>query len=81
MSSVREELASFNQFATERLSEATSEPSFEQLFIEWQDRHEKESIHEAIRRGIADVDAGRVVSARESLAELDAEFGFDDDEV
>ena len=81
MSSVREELASFNKFASERLSEATSEPSFAELYIEWQDRHEKDSVHEAIRRGIADVDAGRVVPAREFLAELDAEFGFDDDEV
>ncbi len=79
MASVREEVDSFHRYAAARLSDEGPEPSFAELYLEWQDRHERESINRAIRAGIADVDAGRVYPARAAMEEIRKEFDLDDE--
>ena len=76
MSATRDQLESFQKFAAERLAAGGVEPSFDELLIEWQDLHDREEINEAIRRGIADADAGRHQPAEQVMAELREEFGF-----
>jgi len=67
---------SFYQFASKRLVTTDVEPSFDELLIEWQDLQEREEINEAIRRGIADANAGRHKPAEQVMAELREDFGF-----
>lgn len=76
MSATRDQLESFQQFAANRLATADVEPSFDELLIEWQDLQEREEINEAIRRGIADFEAGRHESAEKVMADLREEFGL-----
>ncbi len=76
MSRVREDLESFHQFAVNRLAERAPVISLTELFAEWYDLRERESVNEAIREGLADVAAGRVVPAREAVQEIRKEFGF-----
>ena len=76
MTTTREELESFHQFAAKRLAIGAAEPSFDELLIEWQDLQDREAINEAIRRGIADLDAGRHEPAEQVMAALREEFGF-----
>lgn len=79
MSSVREEVESFNRFANARLADGGAEPSFAELYLEWQVRQERESVNQAIREGIADVSAGRVYPARAAMAEILKELELDDE--
>lgn len=76
MTSTRDELERFQQFAADRLATAASEPSFDELFLEWQDRRERETVNQAIRRGLADADAGRHEPIEQAMAAIREEFGF-----
>jgi len=76
MSSIREDLDSFNQFAAERLAGGAPAASLDELFMEWHDRRARDEINQAIRRGLADVDAGRFRPADEAMEAIRAEFGF-----
>ncbi len=76
MSSVRDDLESFHQFAIARLAGSASAASLDELLMEWQDLRDRESINEAISQGLAEIAAGRVISAREAMEELRKEFGF-----
>jgi hypothetical protein len=79
MSSIREELDSFNQFAAERLAAGDAAASLDELFVEWLDRHARAEIDAAIRRGLADIDAGRHKPADEVNESIRQEFGFADE--
>ena len=76
MATVREELESFHRFAAERLESETTEPSFGELLVEWQERRERDSVNAAIRRGLADVEAGRVEPSDQAMESIRQEFGF-----
>ena len=76
MASVREEVESFHQFAKSRLAKGGPEPSLAQLYIEWQHFHEQESVDEAIRRGLDDIEAGRFRPADEVTESIRERFGF-----
>lgn len=67
MASIREELDSFHRFAIERLSAGEPASNLDELFMEWHDTQSREEINEAIRRGLADADAGRHKSVEESF--------------
>jgi hypothetical protein len=67
------DLLALRSFIDEQLS-GESVPSVDEVLARWEyenesDEERRESL-EAIRRGLADVEAGRVMPAREAVAEL-----------
>jgi hypothetical protein len=76
MATTREELESFRQYAARRLKDGESEPSLDDLLMEWADTRDREAINEAIRRGLTDVDAGRHEPADQAMEKIRSEFGF-----
>ena len=58
MSVTQDELLEFNKYATEKLRAGHAD-SLEELLLEWRLVRERNEVNAAIRRGIADVDAGR----------------------
>ena len=76
MSSTREDLESFHQFAAARLTSGASASSLDDLFMEWRDLHAREEINRAIRQGLADADAGRSTPADEAMETIRQQFGF-----
>jgi hypothetical protein len=76
MSSVREDLDSFLQFAAEQMAAGESAASLDELFMRWQDRREREEINQAIRHGLADVNDGRYEPADRAMETIREEFGF-----
>jgi hypothetical protein len=61
------ELAEFNRYAIERISSGGAE-SMPELFREWLDACSAADVDDAIREGIADVDAGRTRPFSQSQA-------------
>ena len=51
----RDDIQDFNRFVDERLANGGAD-SLRELVVEWEERQE---VNAAIRRGIADIDAGR----------------------
>jgi hypothetical protein len=76
MPTTREELESFHEFAARRLKDASSDLSLDDLLMEWADSRDRAAINEAIRRGLADVDAGRHEPADQALEKIRQEFGL-----
>lgn len=76
MATVREELESFHQYAAERLAVSKVEPSLEELLMEWTNRHDRPQINAAIRRGLADVAAGRFEPVDTAMEKIRKEFGI-----
>lgn len=68
------DLKAFRDFADDRLANGGADLTLDEALALWeyenQPEAEREETLEAIRRGFADVDAGRVRPAREALAEL-----------
>ena len=59
MSTVREDLERFQHFVDERLARESEDTSLDELFGQWQDSLSREE-NTAFRRGLADVNAGRL---------------------
>lgn len=76
MSTVREDLASFQHFVDDQLAHGNSDASLDELFDQWQDSQSREEINAAIRRGLADADAGRCQDAFEAMAEIRRDLGL-----
>lgn len=76
MATTREELESFHKYAAGRLSDHSSEPSLDDLLMEWADCRDRAMINDAIRNGLADIDAGRHKPADQVMEEIRKEFGF-----
>ncbi len=79
MSIVHEELAGFHRFAEDKLRRGEAQ-SLEELFELWRIEHptddEEADVHEAIREGLKDIEAGRYRPAEEVFAEIRAKYGF-----
>ena len=76
MSAALEELELFHEFASRRLAKGGESVSLDELLMEWHDSRDRESINAAIRRGLADVDAGRYEPAEQALQKIGREFGL-----
>jgi len=76
MSTVREDLERFQHFVDERLARGNDDASLDELFDQWQDLQSRDEINAAIRRGLADVDAGRHQDAFEAMKAIRQELGF-----
>ena len=72
----KEELDHFHQFAEQAIRCSDSEVSWDELFIQWQSARERSDVNEAIREGLADVEAGRYRPAAEVMEEIRKDFGF-----
>jgi len=68
------DLKAFKGFIEQRLVEGGDEPTLVEALAQWevanQSDEELAATLEAIREGLADVEAGRVVPARQALNEL-----------
>jgi hypothetical protein len=68
------DLQAFKSFIDEQLSNGETVPTVDEVLARWEyeneSEDEREETLEAIRRGFADVAAGRVTRAREAVAEL-----------
>ncbi len=73
------DLHAFKSFIEEQLAGATV-PTVEEVLARWeyenQSDEEREETLCAIRRGFADVDEGRVIPARDAVAELRRKYNL-----
>ncbi len=79
MSTTHDLLAAFQQFAHRKVDAGEAE-SLEELFDLWRLEHptaeEQAEVHEAIRQGIADIEAGRFRPANEVMQERRAKYNL-----
>ena len=68
------DLYAFKSFIDEQLAQGEDIPTVEEVLARWDYENESDleraETLEAIRRGLADVEVGRVMPAREAVAEL-----------
>ncbi|TWT30245.1 hypothetical protein KOR34_48030 [Posidoniimonas corsicana] len=64
-----DDLNLFHQFAAARLDAAGAE-SLEQLLLLWRQECNRSDDLEAVRRGVADAEAGRVLPVSQAFAEV-----------
>jgi ABC-type transporter Mla MlaB component len=70
------QLEAFHRFGAEQLAQTDGELSWDELLILWESRNNRASANDAIREGIADVDAGRFQPVDEALESVRQEFGI-----
>jgi len=79
MSTTHDDLAAFQNFAVQKVN-AGEASSLEELFDLWLIEHpspeEQAEVHEAIRQGLADIDAGRYRPADEVMRDLRAKYNI-----
>jgi hypothetical protein len=79
MSTTHDQLAAFQQFAHRKVDAGEAE-SLEELFDLWRLEHptaqEQAEVHEAIRQGLADIEAGRFRPANEVMQERRAKYNL-----
>lgn len=68
------DLQAFRHFVDQQLSDGGANLTLDEALDRWvrenESEEEREDTFEAIRQGLADVEAGRVMPAREAIAEL-----------
>jgi hypothetical protein len=78
MSGTLNDLAAFQNFAHQKVDAGEAE-SLDELFDLWRLEHpaaeEQTEVHEAIRQGIADIEAGRYRPVDEVMRELRGKYG------
>jgi len=70
------ELDNFHQFATHLLAGAGRRLSLEEMMVQWQTEREHADAVAAVRRGIADCEAGKLRDLAAVDAEIRSELGF-----
>ena len=70
MSVIERDLRDFEQFVIQAAAGSDDDLALEDYVCLWRARQERESTCEAIREGLDDLNAGRVRSADEVIAEL-----------
>lgn len=65
MSVTQADIAEFSQFASQQISTGGNELSLAELAMRWQADKERREAVDAIREGLADIDAGRTQDAFE----------------
>ncbi len=76
----QQQIDSFHGFATEKLGNGASDLSIDELYELWRLENptpeEQDDIHASIRRGLADVEAGRYEPAEEVMSRLREKHGI-----
>ena len=74
------DLHAFKSFVDEQLAKSEPVPTVAEVIARWEYENETEDDREetlnAIRRGFADIEAGRVMPARQAVAELRRKLGL-----
>lgn len=70
------DLDSFHQFASERITNSPLALSFDDLVVEWLSHRDRHEINAAIEEGLADVEAGRHRPASDVTDELRQKHGL-----
>jgi predicted transcriptional regulator len=76
------DLQAFRSFIHDQLANGETIPTVDEVLARWEYENENESENEreetleAIRRGLANVEEGRVVPAREALVELRRKYNL-----
>ena len=70
------ELQSFTRFVAERMESNGNDLSLEECLDQWRVAQEREETIAAVRRGVADMDAGRHRSLEEVDAAIRKKYGF-----
>jgi hypothetical protein len=77
-----DDIQAFRSFIDEQLATGDTLPTVGEILARWEfeneSQEEREEGLEALRRGLADADAGRVVPAREAIAELRRKYNLPD---
>jgi predicted transcriptional regulator len=76
MSTALQELTSFHQFALDSLRSRDEDVSLEQLLETWRAQKEREEVNAGIRRGLAEMEAGKGIPLDDFLAEFDKKHGL-----
>ncbi|TWT92314.1 hypothetical protein Pla108_41130 [Botrimarina colliarenosi] len=76
MSAPLTDLDAFYAFGRNKLAE-DGDLSLDDLLFEWDAASHHDAINEAIREGVADVDAGRTRPATQVVAETRSRYGLD----
>lgn len=66
----------FHQFATNRLKSGETKLTIDDLIIEWDSSRNRDEINDAIREGLADIEAGRTRPAAEVTEELRRKYNI-----
>jgi len=81
MASTQEQLESFHQFAQQRINVDPEALSMDELYLMWRTQNpddvELAESLEALKRGMADAQAGRTRPARDVFSDLADRFGAD----
>jgi predicted transcriptional regulator len=72
----QDQIDDFHQFATARLKSGGTELTIDDLLIEWDSTRNRDEINEAIREGLADIEAGRTRPAAEVTEELRRKYNI-----
>ncbi|MBI2825195.1 MAG: hypothetical protein HYX69_10965 [Planctomycetia bacterium] len=48
----------------------------DELFMEWSDSRSRDEVNDAIRRGLADIEAGRHQPANDAMESIRQQFGL-----
>lgn len=75
MSITQQDVIEFHEYALARVSNGGAD-SMVELFRDWLAKQEQEDVNEAIREGIADIEAGRTRSFWESQDDFRRERGL-----
>jgi hypothetical protein len=75
-----EELALFHRFAENQLDDSGTDCSLQDLLDQWRASREREEANAAIRRGLANIDAGQSQPWDEFMDEFRQQHGFSADE-
>ena len=83
MSVTRKDLDSFHTYAVAKVSNGGTDLTWSDLFDLWRMENptdaERTEVHEIIRQGLEDIDAGLGRPAREVMAELAKKHGLSDE--
>ena len=72
----REQLDSFQRFASEELARPNCSATLDELFMRWHDKQLRAEIDDARARGLADIDAGKTQPADAAMSDIARQFGF-----
>lgn len=70
MSVTQADIAEFSQFASQQIGNGGSELTLPQLALRWQAAKERHEAVDAVREGLADIDAGRTQDAFKFVEEM-----------
>jgi predicted transcriptional regulator len=76
MSVTQADIADFSQFARQQIRTGGNELTLAQLAMHWQATKERHEAVDAIREGLADIDAGRTQDAFELVEEMRSKYNI-----